>query len=205
MSKFDFINPRFVKTAVQAKDYPQPCGSRGCPLPEIAVIGRSNVGKSSLLNDLFQTKKLVKVSSKPGKTQTLNFFTLNDTLSFVDLPGYGYAEVPMATKMQWAPMVQTYFETRESLRLILFLFDIRRTPNEEDKTLLEWAENSRHSVVLVLTKTDKVTQSEKVRYAEKIVEAFAAEHLKVVHYSVKHNLGRNALTAIIQNDLKTWV
>src|SRR5438067_9089455 len=116
----------FIKTAVHPKDYPVIRDESGNILPEVAVVGRSNVGKSTLLNHLFHTKNLVKTSATPGKTQALNFFVLNDKIAFADLPGYGYAEVPAAIKKQWGPIMKAYLEKRDTLKLILFLLDIRR-------------------------------------------------------------------------------
>src|ERR1700676_4011688 len=129
MAKYAFKNAKYIKSAVHPKDYPTQRDSRGHVMPEIAVAGRSNVGKSSLLNHLFQHKGLVKTSSVPGKTQLLNFFTLDGKLAFVDLPGYGYAQVPISVRKRWGPMVQEYLEKRQQLKVILFLFDIRRIPN----------------------------------------------------------------------------
>ena len=138
MKKTDFKNAKFVKTGMTPKDFPVMRDLSGDPLPEVAVAGRSNVGKSSLLNNLFQHKGLVKTSSTPGKTQAINFFSLNDMLAFVDLPGYGYAEVPEKIRKQWGPMVQGIWNAGQRLKLILFLFDIRRMPNEDDEQFLEW-------------------------------------------------------------------
>jgi GTP-binding protein len=188
-----FKNAKYVKTALLPKDYPTMRDLSGNILPEIAVAGRSNVGKSSLLNHLFVSKGLVKTSSVPGKTQALNFFTVDDKLAFVDLPGYGYAQVPIKVRKQWGPMIQRYLETRETLKLILFLFDIRRIPNEEDKQLIEWAAYHQKPLILVLTKVDKVTQNEKRSNTQKILHAFDADSLHYVHYSTTKNVGRNEL------------
>jgi GTP-binding protein len=192
-----FKNARFIKTAMQSKDYPTLRDESGNILPEIAVAGRSNVGKSSLLNHLFQHKGLVKTSSTPGKTQALNFFTLNDQLAFVDLPGYGYAKVPIEVRKKWGPMVQNYLKAREPLKLILFLFDIRREPNEEDKQFLEWAALHEKSVILVLTKVDKVKANEKKANTQKILKAFDTENLHYLYYSSTENLGRKELIAML--------
>jgi GTP-binding protein len=197
-----FKNTKFVKTAIIPKDYPVIKDDSGRILPEIAVAGRSNVGKSSLLNHLFQEKKLVRTSSTPGKTQALNFFTVDKSLVFVDLPGYGFAQVPMAVRKQWGPMIQTYLEKRESLKLILFLFDIRRMPNDEDKQLLEWIAYHQKSAILVLTKVDKVNQSEREHNTRKILEAFNAENLHYIRYSVPKNVGRDKLLAMISEAIK---
>ncbi|HEY4831767.1 MAG TPA: ribosome biogenesis GTP-binding protein YihA/YsxC, partial [Waddliaceae bacterium] len=115
----EFRKAKFVKTALLPKDYPNLKTPSGDNIPEIAVAGRSNVGKSSLLNHLFQCKGLVKTSSSPGKTQALNFFAVDEMLAFVDLPGYGFANVPEKVRKQWGPMIQTYLENRPTLKLIL--------------------------------------------------------------------------------------
>lgn len=201
--KYEFKNPKFIKTALAPKNYPVLKDDSGSFLPEIAVAGRSNVGKSSLLNHLFQSKGIVKTSSTPGKTQALNFFTLNDRLSFVDLPGYGYAKVPDSVRKQWGPMVQNYLQKRESLKLVLFLFDIRRMPNDDDRKFLEWAALSQKAVILVLTKVDKVNRTELNANTKKILQAFDAENLYHVHYSVLKNSGRVELIKLIVDALQS--
>jgi len=202
MTKIAFTRPKFVKTVVHSKDYPRLRDFSGEMLPEIAVLGRSNVGKSSLLNHLFQFRGMARISSKPGKTQAVNFFSVNDELAFVDLPGYGYANVPLSVRKKWGPMVQTYLEERKSLKLVLFLFDIRRSPNEEDKQLLEWIEYYKLAMILVITKTDKVKRNEVMTNTRKILEAFDAENLHYVHYSVTKNIGRKALIAMLNDAMK---
>lgn len=199
---FVFKNPQFIKSAKATKGFPTVNDSGGRPLPEIAVAGRSNVGKSSLLNHLFQTKKLVKTSANPGKTQLLNFFTLNEALMFVDLPGYGYANVPTNIRKEWGPMVHNYLETRKQLKLLLFLFDIRRLPNQEDLQLLEWASANELATILVLTKVDKVTRNVRNKNTDMILEGFATENLHHVHYSVPKNIGRKELVEMINDALQ---
>lgn len=201
MVKILFKDPRFIKTAVKEKDYPVLKDSSGMIIPEIAVAGRSNVGKSSLLNHLFNSKGLVKTSSTPGKTQAINFFTIDNSITFVDLPGYGFAHVPVSVRKEWGPMIQTYLDTRIQLKLILFLFDIRRLPNEEDKQFLEWASFREKALILVLTKTDKVNQSEKALNTKKILEAFNCENLHHIHYSTTKNIGRKQLISMISDAL----
>lgn len=197
-----FLHAKFVKTAIWPKDYPTLRNASGDLLPEIAVAGRSNVGKSSLLNHLFNTKHLVKTSSVPGKTQALNFFTTNETLAFVDLPGYGYAQVSLEIKKNWAPMIKKYFEKRETLKLILLLLDIRRVPNEEDRQLIEWAAFHGKALIIVLTKVDKVNQNEKKANTQKILESIEMENLHYVYYSVPKNIGRKELMHMIQDALE---
>ena len=114
---YEFVKARFIKTAIWPKDYPTLKDDGGRLLPEIAVAGRSNVGKSSLLNHLFGSKGLVKTSSTPGKTQAINFFVVDEQLTFVDLPGYGYAEVPPSVRKQWGPMVEKYLKERQEIKL----------------------------------------------------------------------------------------
>lgn len=201
MKGSSFQNAKFIMTAVHAKNYPALKTEAGTLMPEIAVAGRSNVGKSSLLNHLFHSKDLVKTSSTPGKTQALNFFTVNDELTFCDLPGYGYAQVPLTVRKQWGPMVQEYLQKREQLQLILFLFDIRRIPNEEDLAFFEWTAHHHKAVILVLTKVDKVTRNEKVANTKKILEAFDSENLHYVHYSVVKNLGNRELMQMLRDAL----
>lgn len=166
-------------------------------LQEIAVAGRSNVGKSSLLNHLFQHKDLVKTSAVPGKTQLINFFSLDDVMGFVDLPGYGYAKVPQETRKKWGPMIQEYLEKREQLKLILFLFDIRRLPNDEDRMFIEWVAKKELGMILVLTKVDKVTLNQRNTNTKKILEAFDCENLHYTYYSTLKNVGRKELIAMI--------
>jgi GTP-binding protein len=191
------VRATFVKTAVWPEDYPVIRNLGGAILPEIAVVGRSNVGKSSLLNTLFQSKDLVKTSSTPGKTQHLNFFKFNNEMSFADLPGYGYAMVPSSVKKQWGPMVRAYLEKRESLGIILFLLDIRRIPNEEDMQFIEWALHHEKPFILVLTKIDKVNQKEMRIYTQRILDALNLDDLHYIHFSVPKRRGERELMALL--------
>lgn len=192
---------KFVKTALLPKDYPLIRNQSGRLLPEVAVAGRSNVGKSSLLNHLFQSKHLVKTSTTPGKTQALNFFTYQE-MAFADLPGYGYAAVPVAIRKQWGPMVQAYLQQRETLKLILFLMDIRRLPNEDDRQFIEWVVYQQKALILVLTKVDKVNQAEKVTNTQRILDGLNVENVHYVHYSVLKNKGRKELLSMIHDALE---
>lgn len=188
---------RFIKTALLPKDYPIIKNVKGQILTEVAVAGRSNVGKSSLLNHLFQTKHLVKTSSTPGKTQALNFFVYEDRLAFADLPGYGYAQVSQSVRKQWGPMVQTYLEKRETLQLVLFLIDIRRVPNQDDLQLFDWIIHNQKGMILVITKVDKVNRNERKLNTTKILDALGASNIHYVYYSTTKNQGRRELLAMI--------
>lgn len=202
MVKLAFTSARFVTSAVKPEQYPIVKDPRGQKLLEIAVAGRSNVGKSTLINHLFNVKGLARTSSTPGKTQLLNFFCVDENVIFTDLPGYGYAKVPMKLREQWGPMIQGYLETRESLELILFLFDIRRTPNEEDTQFAEWAAAAGKKLILILTKVDKVSTNERVGNSRKIVAAFPPHTIHdTVVYSATKNVGRRELIAAIHKHL----
>lgn len=143
-------NPKYERTAVRPDQYP----ARG--LPEIALVGRSNVGKSSFINALFNVKNLARVAATPGKTREINFYNLNDRLYLVDLPGYGYAKVSKAKKAAWDEMIATYLQSREQLKLILMLVDIRHTPTEQDALMHQWLRQWGGSNLLVATKADKI-------------------------------------------------
>jgi len=199
--KVNFENPAFIKSAVAPNGYPPAVDQSGKELPEVAVAGRSNVGKSTLLNHLFRRKNLVKTSATPGKTQTLNFFNVDEKLFIADLPGYGYAKVPPNVKKRWGPMMQRYFAERSALKLVLLLMDIRRTPTEEDLQFLEWAVHEEVAVILVLTKVDKVKLNERNRNTKKIVEAINLENLHYVHYSAEKNIGRRQLIGMLNEAL----
>ena len=129
-------------------------------LPEIAFAGRSNVGKSSLINALIQRKSLARTSSTPGKTQTMNFYTVNDDVCFVDLPGYGYAQVGIDFRKSWGPMIEKYLNGSEDLRAVFLLIDIRRIPNQDDAMMYNWMLNAGVTPVIIVTKSDKVKRSQ---------------------------------------------
>jgi GTP-binding protein len=143
----------FLKSAVQKDQYPE------LNLPEIAFSGRSNVGKSSLINSLLNRKKLVKVSSNPGKTRLINFFLINEQYVMVDLPGYGYAAVSKTEKQSWGKMIEEYLISRENLSNVVLLVDIRHEPTADDKLMYDFIKYYRKSVIIVATKLDKITRS----------------------------------------------
>jgi GTP-binding protein len=137
-----------------------------CPassLPEIAFAGRSNVGKSSLINTLLNRRGLVRTSSTPGRTQMLNFFAINDVVHFVDLPGYGFARAPRAVRERWQPMIRNYLAGRTNLKAVVWLLDARREPSSEDLQFLDWLEEAERPTVPVVTKVDKLSRNELAR------------------------------------------
>ena len=177
----------FVTSAVKKSQYP-PEG-----LPEIAFAGRSNVGKSSLINTLVNRKRLVKTSSTPGRTQLINFFDINNNLTFVDLPGYGYARVPVSVRKKWGPMIETYLSTRKTLSGVVIIMDIRRLPREEEQNLIGWLAHFSIAGIWVLTKTDKLSKTKIVKQQDAIVRALGVKKEDVILFSAKTRRGRDAV------------
>ncbi|HBD07210.1 MAG TPA: YihA family ribosome biogenesis GTP-binding protein [Syntrophobacteraceae bacterium] len=153
----------FIGSAVKPAQYPRH------ELPELAFAGRSNVGKSSLINCLLQRKKLVRTSRTPGRTQTINFFGINQTFCFVDLPGYGFARVPEAVRASWRPMVESYLTTRRQLCGVVQILDLRHPPTADDLQLWNWLQSRGVPAVAVLTKADKLKRSQWPEHARQIV------------------------------------
>ena len=148
------LSAEFVISAVGSKQFPKD------DKPHIAIAGRSNVGKSSLINALLHRKNLVKTSATPGKTQLINFFIINKQFYFVDLPGYGYARVPRAVTDAWAPMIEGYIKDALALRAVVVLLDARRQPDVRDVRLVEWLRQYNIPAIYVMTKTDKLNRQE---------------------------------------------
>lgn len=178
---------QFITSAVKPAQYPPP------DFPEVAFAGRSNVGKSSLINTLVNRKRLVKTSSTPGRTQLINFFLVNGTLSLVDLPGYGYAKVPAAVKKKWGPMIETYITTRPVLAAVVLLMDIRRTPREEELRLFDWLAHYSIPVVPVLTKADKLSKTKQQKQLQAIARTLDISEQELILFSAKSRLGKEAL------------
>lgn len=144
---------QFVTSAVAPSQYPPDS------IPEIAFVGRSNVGKSTLINAILNRTSLVKTSSTPGRTQLINFFLVNGSFHVVDLPGYGFARVPESVRRQWRPMIETYLSTRSSLRGVVLILDVRRTPSPDDMTMLQWLRINGTKTLFVVTKCDKLSKN----------------------------------------------
>lgn len=164
-------------------------------LPEVALVGRSNVGKSSLINHLLHRKKLAKVSAKPGKTQTINYFDVDHQLIIVDLPGYGYAARSQDMQLLWSTSIDQYFKKRTSLSMIILLIDSRREPTEEDKAIAEWAEHHKKPLLLIFTKSDTLTERERKNNLEKALHLLPVEH--TLSYSIKDPRSRQNLITTI--------
>ena len=181
----------FIKSAAKPKDYPPP------GLPEVAFVGRSNVGKSSLINVLANRKGLVRTSSTPGRTQLINFFDINGLLTLVDLPGYGYAKAPPELRKQWGPMMEAYLSRRESLKTVVLILDIRRIPSDGDLQMLKWLETYGIPPVIVLTKCDKLSKNEQARQRKLIAEAIQRTTDTLLSFSALSRDGRDAVWARI--------
>ena len=152
----------FIISAVKREQYPSD------KMPEVAFVGRSNVGKSSIINAITNRKKLAKTSQTPGKTRLINFFLINKEFYLVDLPGYGYAKVSKTEKASWGKTIETYLNDREELKRVVLLVDCRHKPTGDDITMLEWTKHFGYDYVIVATKSDKLSNNE-IKKSEKVI------------------------------------
>ena len=182
----------FVTSAVKPSQYPEAL------YPEAAFAGRSNVGKSSLINTLVNRKRLVKTSATPGRTQLINFFTVNDRVSLVDLPGYGYARVPASVRRNWGPMIETYLKGRETLRAVVLIMDVRRIPGIEEQNFIDWLELYHRTPILVLTKADKLSKSAQKKQRQVIGAAMGVDETALILFSAKTRLGKPEVWSAIE-------
>ncbi|MFZ7102286.1 MAG: ribosome biogenesis GTP-binding protein YihA/YsxC [Peptococcaceae bacterium] len=155
-------NSEFVISAVSKKQYPEE------GLPEIALAGRSNVGKSSLINKVINRKNLARTSGKPGKTQTLNFYLINQEFFFVDLPGYGFAKVAAGIKEQWAKFIEEYLAHRENLKGVIHIVDIRHPPTNDDVIMYDWLQHYEFPTLVAATKADKISRGQYQKHLKQI-------------------------------------
>lgn len=184
------VSAEFVKSAFERRHWV----TGG--LPEIAFLGRSNVGKSSLINSLLQRKGLARTSNTPGRTQSINFFLINESFYFADLPGYGFAKVSKSMRADWGKMAEEYLGQREELALSVQLVDSRHKPTELDKQLHEWLTFHEKEHIIVATKADKLSKS-KLSKALKEIETDLPGS-RIMQYSSETGNGRDALWAVIQ-------
>ena len=169
-------------------------------LPEIALAGKSNVGKSSLINNMVCRKALARTSSEPGKTQTINYYRINKSFYLVDLPGYGYAKVSAETREKWGKMIERYLNTSSQLKAVIMLVDIRHAAGENDRIMYNWIVESGYEPVIVATKLDKLKKSE-IAKAVKTVRASLGlgENDVLIKFSAKTGAGREELSEYIEN------
>ncbi|QHE53166.1 ribosome biogenesis GTP-binding protein YihA/YsxC [Pontibacillus sp. HMF3514] len=186
-----------VISAVSKKQYPTE------PLPEIALAGRSNVGKSSFINKIIQRKALARTSSKPGKTQTLNFYKINDAYYFVDVPGYGYAKVSKKEREKWGKMMEEYFAERENLNMAVLIIDIRHDPTKDDVMMYDFLKHFDLPITVIATKLDKIKRGQRAKHLQRIIEVLELEEEDtVIPFSAETGEGKDDAWKAIYAHLK---
>lgn len=185
----------FHRAAYSPKDFPKD------DRPQFAVVGRSNVGKSSLINAMFNRKDLARVSQTPGKTQAIQFYLVNEQFYVVDLPGYGYAKVPRAMSASWGELTREYFETSEHLRLLFLLLDSRRVPSEDDLQMFDWSTAAEVPTRTVMTKVDKLSNNERANARRKILGTLETDQ-EPIQFSKMTREGIDRLWREIEDILK---
>lgn len=169
-------------------------------MPEIAFAGKSNVGKSSLINGLLNRKSLARTSSQPGKTQTINYYNINHDLYFVDLPGYGYAQVSVEIRAKWGKMVERYLHTSKQLRLVFLLIDIRHEPSENDCIMYDWIVKNGYEPVIIATKLDKIKRSQIQKNLKIIRQKIQpVEGTIIIPFSAQTKQGKEEILQLIED------
>lgn len=196
---------RFIKSAPALKDCPDFCG-----LPEIALVGRSNVGKSSFINSLLLRKNLAQTSNTPGKTRLINLYEANvgeekRCLIFSDLPGYGFAKVSKTQQAQWQKNFQVYLAKRDSLQLVIQLIDLRHPPQDSDVQMLDWLMEKQRPVMLVLTKADKLTKREMAKNLKTTAATLEVDADQIIPYSAQTHQGRDEVWDLLEELLQNPV
>jgi ribosome biogenesis GTP-binding protein YsxC/EngB len=187
------VSTEFVIGAVRREQLPED------GLPEIALAGRSNVGKSSLINRMIERKNLARTSSQPGKTQQLNFYRVNGSMYFVDFPGYGYAKVSKAQRAKWGRFIESYIREREQLKLQLLIVDLRHPPTEDDRLMYDWLRHFGIPTCVVATKADKVPRTRRQRHMRVVRETLGLEDgIPLVMFSSETGEGRDELWDIVR-------
>lgn len=182
-----------VMSAVKPEQYPKD------GFPEFALAGRSNVGKSSFINKMLNRKGLARTSSKPGKTQTLNFYKLNEQLFFVDVPGYGYAKVPKTEREAWGRMIETYITSRETLRAMLLIIDLRHKPSVDDVMMYDFLKHYEIPCIIIATKADKIPKGKWQKHLKVVKETLnMVKEDEVILFSSETGLGKDTAWNAIQ-------
>ena len=177
----------FLKSVYPQDDYPPD------RYPEVAFAGRSNVGKSSLINTLANSKGLARISSTPGKTQSINFYLINGAVCLVDLPGYGYAKVPQQVRKRWSPLIEDYCQKRKTLRGVVIIIDARTGPTPLDLSLIQWLRGLSLPALIVLTKADKLSKNKMTQAMRQTAEALAIDPEQVCTFSAHTGAGKKEL------------
>jgi len=188
------VSSDIVISAVKPEQYPE------TELPEFALAGRSNVGKSSFINKMLNRKGLARISSKPGKTQTLNFYLINEILHFVDVPGYGYAKVSKTERAAWGKMIETYFTRREQLRAVVLIVDLRHPPTSDDVMMYDFLKHYEIPCIIIATKADKIPRGKwqkHLKVTRETLELDKNDHL--VLFSSESGEGKEEAWQIMQN------
>lgn len=184
-------------TAAKKEQYPE------TTVPEIAFAGKSNVGKSSMINTLVNRKSLARTSSQPGKTQTINFYNINDIVNFVDLPGYGYAKVSKSEKEKWGKMIETYLNSREQLKEVILLVDIRHEPNANDIQMYEWIKSFGYTGYVITTKADKISKGQRDKYVSIIKKTLnIVDKNLIIPFSASEKVNVEKVWELFENIIK---
>lgn len=189
-------NVALIAVAVKKEQYPE------MELPEIAFVGKSNVGKSSLINCMVNRKALARTSSSPGKTRTINFYNVENIVNFVDLPGYGYARASKSEIEKWGKMIEDYLIKREQLKSIIMLIDIRHEPSQNDKMMYDWLKHYGYQIIIVATKSDKLKRSQLNKHISLISKSLQIEKGEIlIPFSSETRNGRENLWEIINQNI----
>lgn len=171
--------------------------------PEIAFAGKSNVGKSSLINSMVYRKAIARTSQNPGKTRTINFYNVEDKMYFVDLPGYGYAKAPKSEIAKWGKMIENYLLKRESLRAIILLIDIRHEPGENDRMMYDWLKHYGYKIIIAATKSDKLKRSQLQKHIVMLRKSLQLEKEDLlIPFSSETKDGRDELWKVIEDEIE---
>lgn len=188
----DIKKASFIKSAVKEDQYPE------AVMPAVAVVGKSNVGKSSFINCIANNFKLAKTSGQPGKTRLINFFLFNENFYLVDLPGYGYARVSRKEMEGWGVMIERYLTSENNLRLLVLLVDIRHNPTQGDIQMLEWIRHFGFNFVIVATKADKLSKSKASQNVVKIAKKLEIQRDRVIPFSSVNRAGKEKVLAVFE-------
>ena len=187
-----------IATAVKPDQYPQ------TTLPEIALAGRSNVGKSSFINKMINRRSLARTSSNPGKTQTLNFYSVNEQMLFVDVPGYGYAKVSHTLRASWGKMIERYLMNREQLLVVLLIVDIRHEPSNNDQIMYDWLTSNGLDVKVIVTKADKIARSKWQKHMSIVRKTLGVRNPADLYmFSSETGLGKDEIWDMISDFIRT--